>query len=82
MSEQISSNFLIKWPNDSLTNDIYELFTSTDQYEIEKETIFKDPALHYFCLDVDVVSSEDYVVGHIDETPVIVARIVESLMLY
>ena len=45
MSEQISSNFLIKWPNDSLTNDIYELFTSTDQYEIEKRLYLKAP--HY-----------------------------------
>ena len=74
MSRGSSDNSLIEWPSDGLTEVPYGLFTSIEQYKIEQEAIFKGPAWHYLCLDVEVASPGDYIVSHIGEVSIIVVR--------
>ena len=68
----------VSWPGTGLTEIPYELFTSTAQYNLEKEKIFKGPTWNYLCLGAEIPNPGDYVVSHIAETSLIVTRNLEG----
>lgn len=64
----------IEWPSDKVTHVPYSLYTSPEQYELERERIFKGPVWNYLCLEADIPEPGNFVVSRIAETPIVVTR--------
>jgi len=64
----------VAFPSDSLAEVPYEVFTSSEQYALETEQIFKGPIWNYLGLAQEAQNPGDYLTTAIGEIPIIVVR--------
>ena len=81
MPKTAATEVSLRWPAEGVSRVPYQVFTDPDLYACEQERIFRGDSWHWIGLEVETPNPGDFKTQRIGDTPVIMVRDAEGVML-
>ena len=64
----------VAWPSNGISEVPFRTYTDQASYDNEQERIFKGPAWHYLCLEVELAETGNFIATTVGEVSILVTR--------
>ena len=72
--ENTDLNEPLSWPAGGVTRVPYRIYADPEIYALEQQKLFRGPAWHFLCLEIEVAEPGDFRTSFVGEIPVVVTR--------